>query len=209
MTLSAGSYTISYMNQRQEHYGRSFYQDKKTGYWISTDYPRIRAHRWVWISVNGSIPKTCHIHHKDENKSNNSIENLQIVTFSQHAKIHMNEERSNVSRKWMDEIRPLTKEWHTSEEGKAWHKYHALKNNFGTGKLQKYKCEVCLTEYETVKMGKSRFCSNPCKSKFRRDSGLDDVNRSCKGCNEPFICNKYAKTAYCSRSCSSKRMEEE
>lgn len=193
------------MIEHQEHYGRKFYLDKKTGYWISTDRPRIRAHRWVWNSIHGAIPKECHIHHKDENKSNNSLENLELVTFAQHAKLHMSIEKSQNSREWMDEIRPLTKEWHASGEGKAWHKYHALKNKFGKNDPRKVKCNQCLKEYETTKLSRAFFCSNACKSKFRRHNGLDDIERECKCCKQKFTCNKYAKTIYCSRTCAQNR----
>jgi hypothetical protein len=190
------------MIEHQEHYGRKFYQDKSTGYWISTDYPRIRAHRWVWITVNGNVPKTCHIHHKDENKSNNCIENLEIVTFAQHAKLHMSQDRSSQSRDHMDNIRPLTKEWHASPEGRAWHKYHAIKCSFGNWEPKTYECQVCKKIYETTKRSNTKFCSNPCKSKFRRDSGLDHITKTCKGCFKEFSLNKYAKTVFCSKNCA-------
>lgn len=193
------------MNERQEHYGLQFYKDHTTGYWISTTHPRIRAHRWVWQSVNGKIPKDCHIHHIDEDKSNNDISNLRLMTKYAHLSMHMTEERRAWSSSKMDEIRHLTKEWHASEEGRAWHKYHAIKNKFGKWETRKLKCEVCSKEYETTKRSKAKFCSNACKSKFRRDSGLDDVIKDCLSCLQEFSSNKYAKNIYCSKLCAQKR----
>lgn len=190
------------MIEHQEHFGRKFYQDKKTGYWISCDYPRIRAHRWVWNTLKGVIPKSCHIHHKDGNKSNNDIRNLELVTISQHVHLHMTDARIDRSRDWMNEIRPMTKKWHASPEGLAWHKYHALKTNFGKWEPKKYNCQVCNSDYETSKRSNTRFCSNACKSKFRRDAGLDDIVKTCPSCNNEFSSNKYAKNIYCSRSCA-------
>jgi hypothetical protein len=195
------------MNKHQIHYGKTFYLDKKTGYWISTACPKIRAHRFVWIHNYGQIPEGCHIHHKNEDKSDNSIENLELMARSAHLRLHMTEERRKASGVRAGEIRHLTKEWHASEEGKAWHKYHALKNKFGKWEAKKLKCQVCSKQYETTKRSNTKFCSNVCKSKFRRSSGLDDVIRDCPSCNLQFSCNKYAKTVYCSKSCAQKRKD--
>jgi hypothetical protein len=196
------------MIEHQEHFGRKFYQDKKTGYWISTDSPRVRAHRWVWSHFHGEIPKICHIHHRNEDKSDNSIENLEMLTFAEHAKKHMSDERSKLAAERMNELRPLTKEWHASDEGKAWHRYHAEKNKFGKWEPRTLKCEVCSKKYETTKKSNSHFCSNACRSKWRRDQGLDDVKRQCPTCNAPFEVNKYAKTIYCSKSCAQNRINK-
>ena len=42
-----------------------------------------RVHRLVWEAFMGPIPEGLQINHKDENKSNNSLENLEIVTPKQ------------------------------------------------------------------------------------------------------------------------------
>jgi hypothetical protein len=104
----------------------------------------------------------------------------------------------------MDGIRHLTKEWHASEEGKAWHRLHAFKNSFGKWESQTFECKVCKKSYESTKKHNSKFCTNACKSVYRRASGLDDIERECRKCSQKFICNKYAKTLYCSRSCAHK-----
>ena len=193
------------MKEHQEHFGRLFYQDKKIGYWISIDYPRIRAHRWVWINIHGDIPKGYHIHHKDEDKSNNAITNLELIEASRHCRIHMTKEKREWASKWVEVIRPLTKAWHASEEGKKWHIYHAEKCKFGKWEPKTYKCEVCFKEYESTKRSGTRFCSNNCKCKFRWDSGIDNVTRICQKCGIEFTINKYAKTKNCSKKCAQKR----
>lgn len=192
------------MNEYQIHYGKKFYLDKKAGYWISTGVPKIRAHRFVWMQNFGEIPKGWHIHHKNEDKSDNSIGNLELLHHSIHGNLHMTKERRKASSIRAGEIRHLTKEWHASEEGRAWHKYHALKCHFGKWKPRKHKCELCSKEYETTKRAKTKFCSNACKSKFRRDAGLDDVIKECPSCKLEFSYNKYVKRTYCSRSCAQK-----
>lgn len=48
----------------------------------------ILVHDLIWIEQFGEIPKGMIIHHKDENKLNNKIENLQLVSHKEHRKIH-------------------------------------------------------------------------------------------------------------------------
>ena len=138
------------MSNHQNHYDKKFYQDKKTGYWISTTSPRVRAHVWVWKYHHNLIPKGWHVHHRDENKSNNSIENLTIMSVSDHVSHHFknNPERIEKARKNMDKIRSLTKEWHASEEGIAWHKAHGILGWINRESI-KIVCKSCQKESET------------------------------------------------------------
>jgi len=45
-------------------------------------------HRLVWSKYNGKIPEGYHIHHIDGNKLNNDISNLQLISSSEHSKLH-------------------------------------------------------------------------------------------------------------------------
>lgn len=204
------------MSSHQEHFGRKFYQDKETGYWISVNYskekPRTRAHQWVWFNNYGKPPKGYHIHHVNEDRSDNRIENLELMKGSRHLSFHMVKHMLDPKKKkqLQDQcniIRPLTKEWHASEEGRAWHKYHALKNNFGNPEPTKYACQQCNKEYfsKLIAKGRTRFCSNPCKSKWRRDQGVDEIEKICLNCTKHFMNNKYSKQVYCCRSCAQTR----
>lgn len=194
--------------EHQYHFGRKFYLDKDTGYWISTDRPRVRAHTWVYSYhheiVDCKIPEGLHIHHKDGDKSNNDISNLDVLSAKEHIKIHMTDERRQFHREWIDKIRPLTKAWHASEAGREWHKAHAAKCNFGNGPSLDYHCQMCGKDYKSKLKAeeRTRFCSNACKSKWRRDSGLDDIECICQKCGTTFKSNKYEKRKFCSRKCS-------
>ena len=59
-----------------------------TGYLRRTDGDRELMHRFVWKSERGDIPPGHDIHHIDENKLNNDISNLEMMSLSDHAKFH-------------------------------------------------------------------------------------------------------------------------
>jgi hypothetical protein len=151
----------------QMHFGKKFYLDKQKGYWISTTCPRIRAHVWVWKYHHGEIEKGFHIHHKDEDKSNNNIENLEKISCSKHLSLHMNKEE-NIKRatEQANKVRHLTKIWHASDEGREWHIKHGLKTWIDR-KSFKIKCLMCKKEIET-KTYHQKFCHQNCKAKYAR-----------------------------------------
>lgn len=49
----------------------------------------IKHHRWVWEQANGRIPKGYQIHHKDLNSMNDALDNLQLLTNSEHKTLHL------------------------------------------------------------------------------------------------------------------------
>jgi hypothetical protein len=69
-----------------EGYGKWY---DKFGYpFIFVDGKNILLHHFIWERYNGERPKGYHIHHIDGNKGNYDISNLQLVTPSDHQKIH-------------------------------------------------------------------------------------------------------------------------
>jgi len=49
--------------------------------------------RVVWEEHNGKIPKGHIIHHKDSDVSNNKIENLECLSYSEHARLIKNKKQ--------------------------------------------------------------------------------------------------------------------
>lgn len=45
-------------------------------------------HHLVWEQAYGAIPDGYEIHHKDGNKLNNELSNLQLLTRTEHARLH-------------------------------------------------------------------------------------------------------------------------
>jgi len=181
------------------YYEKKFYEDKKTGYWISTTCPKIRAHVWVWKHYYGEIKKGLHVHHIDCDKSNNEISNLEVLTVKEHISKHSNEQRTAAIKLHIEMIRPLTKAWHASKEGLEWHKENGLKTWENREEIE-IECKQCGKKSQT-KTYHQDFCSNKCKSANRRKLGYDDIQRDCIICKLKFKVNKYAKTKTCSRAC--------
>jgi len=166
-------------------------------------------HREVWKEHNGEIPDGHHIHHKDGDPTNNNIENLECVTPKEHATKHP---ENILTPEQIREGIEAAKEWHASDEGEEWHSEHweeSLGKLFRDPKTKP--CEQCGEEFEYYT--KAKFCSNACKAKHRRESGVDDEERVCEACKQTFVANKYSDKKTCDRSCAgaliswSKRVE--
>lgn len=163
-------------------------------------------HRDVWKHENGPIPDGHEIHHRDEDPGNNSPSNLVCLTPAEHKAQHpFDADRLERQRQHLERIRPLTKAWHSSEEGTKKHREIgalAYKNFVPIPKP----CDQCGNVFSPGSTGnRDRFCSNACKSAHRRDKGFDDVERRCLWCGETFTANKYRKTKTCSRSCTNRQ----
>ena len=50
----------------------------------------IQEHRLIWKKYHGKIPKDYQIHHKNGNKKDNRIENLQLLNIKDHTRFHNN-----------------------------------------------------------------------------------------------------------------------
>ena len=166
-------------------------------------------HQYIWEKENGSIPKGYEIHHIDQNTDNNSIENLCLLSIKEHQEIHKelswNEERRERARNNLNKkARPKAKEWHRSEKGKEWHKKHYERMKDKLFIEKEFECEYCKKKYKAINNNTNRFCSNKCKSAWRRKSGIDDVEKVCEICGSKFKTNKYSKTKTCSRSCANR-----
>lgn len=201
---------VSYSDDLRVAYfnGYKFRKDLKTGYYLSTRKTDIgraeRLHRYVWRFYNGDIPEGYHVHHVDEDKSHNEIENLSLLPSGEHASLHGNERWERETDKMKENLRknavPASKAWHASDEGRKWHSSHARKviDNL---EPKTYICEYCHKEYKAFPTGRHRFCSGACSSASRRKSGVDNEKRVCAVCGKEFYAGKYTKIKTCSKRC--------
>lgn len=166
-----------------------------------------RLHEEIWKAAYGPVPDGHDIHHRDGDSLNNDLSNLQVLTKSEHQKIHTEQRRVSGSYSTpeklahLERIRPLTKLWHASEEGRAWHAAGGRASWEGR-EHRLIKCQRCGADYLSRTVGMTLYCSGNCRSAARRAAGTDKVERSCAVCSGSFMVNRYAKTATCSRRCS-------
>ena len=200
---------VSYSEDKKYAYygGLAFCRDDKTGYYLnSTTHQRL--HRAVWESVYGQIPDGMQIHHIDHDKGNNEPDNLELLTAEEHRQRHADELTDKQRQFLRDNLtmtaRPAASEWHGSEAGREWHKKHYEEMKSSWFVRKKFVCQNCGKEFEAVDKGNNAFCSNACKSAWRRKSGVDNERRKCAICGSEFAANKYSGARCCSGSCAMK-----
>lgn len=59
--------------------GNGYLKNTEKGLWL---------HRYIWEKYNGPIPEGYVIHHKDHNKLNNDISNLEMISDREHRLEH-------------------------------------------------------------------------------------------------------------------------
>lgn len=152
-------------------------------------------HQEIWKSAHGDIPTGYHIHHRDGNPLNNDIDNLECVPAFDHLSRHATDHAPG--RAHMERIRPLATEWHKSEEGREWHRQHAHQPKHDIELV----CDQCGCKFVGKMHKRQNFCSDKCRSAWRRRSGRDDIEKTCPTCGKTFKTNKYGDQQTCSRLC--------
>ena len=84
------------MAKKFQYFDRKrFTRDERTGYYLcstqSPDGTRKRMHVYVWEYYNGPVQDNYHVHHIDGDKSNNNIENLELLRGREHLSLHAQE----------------------------------------------------------------------------------------------------------------------
>lgn len=183
--------------------GIKFYKSTQ-GYWLGqVDGKPMRLHIYNYKKLFGNIPKGYVVHHIDHDPDNNDIGNLILVSRKEHGRVHHDEIKA-ASVDSIKKAQAAATEWHKSAAGREWHKQQyqntlAEKWNDNVTKI----CEVCGKPFQSPSLVayKSRFCSNNCKSQYRRNSGVDNIEVSCEICGAKFTTNKYARQRFCGAAC--------
>src|SRR6185437_774882 len=105
-------------------------------------YYRVRRrflHRDIWSAAHGPIPSGHHIHHRDGNRFNNRVENLECIEARAHLSAHSRARPSTIG----DRAREGAARWHKSDAGRAWHRKHAVDIGLATPKRYFVACEQC------------------------------------------------------------------
>lgn len=107
-----------------------------------------RRARKQWELHNGLIPPGYVIHHIDRDRRNNSIENLQMLTRSDHGKLHQEEDDHLYPR------RVVSRHIHRAAYMKTYRKT----------KTEPHNCGWCGRKYYRDIYGKTKTCSHSCGS---------------------------------------------
>lgn len=184
----------------RKYFGKRFVKNKQ-GYWHNL--MPIHAHRWVWINHHGAIPPGMDIHHKDGNPDNNEIENLEMLSRSDHLKKHWEEGRFDLQKRknQLNEARPL--KWLKSEEGRKSVSERG-KDIWSKREEKEIVCQNC-GKTETFKRW-ARFCSKNCYMKWRYENQVNFIEFNCSRCGKVGRKARSKKTMFCSLSCAKRKM---
>ena len=164
-------------NPVQEVDGVRFYR-KPSGYYKAGREYRggIYMHRYVWECNHGPIPDGMHVHHKDGDKANNNIDNLELLAASVHSKHHGKDNPwvgSEENREQLRAASELAKQWHASKEGRNWHSKNAAQA-WEKRKRESVVCQQCGKRFETPWPTRAKFCNQNCKAKALRARRKND-----------------------------------
>lgn len=156
-------------------------------------------HRDVWAFNNDwrGVPAGFDVHHRDHVISHNWSDNLEAIPAPEHASHHhKGHRRAPVA------ATEAARAWHGSEAGRDWHRRHYTETGERLHAKADFTCQQCGIGFTATVNGQNKFCSNGCKSKHRKASGVDDEQRTCMVCGNGFVANRYARKSCCSRKCA-------
>lgn len=143
------------IDENHQRFNNIVYKKTASGHFNRT----LGIQQTIWAYVNGEIPKGYEIHHIDGNSANNTIENLQCMTKSEHTALHVT--TGNI------------REYRCVQCGKKFTSNNRAKNSrfcsrtcattWRRANVQVEKaCENCGKVFSTPKDRPSRFCSPHC-----------------------------------------------
>jgi hypothetical protein len=125
---------------------------------------RVRLHVAVWEYYNGPMPSGRHIHHKDGNGANNTIENLECVTPKEHLGGGRHANQGAAGRRNIIKAIAAAPVWHRSEAGKAWHSKHGKEVAANRAWVDTV-CIECGSVYKSLGRKTDKYCSVSCKER--------------------------------------------
>ena len=130
-----------------------------------------RLHRMVWEHHNGPIPDGAHIHHKDGDRSNNAIENLECLTPQEHLGGVHGKASGEFGRRWIDVARIAAAKWHGSAPGWLWHSDHYERHiRRVMEERMAATCHECGSQYlvTVVRAKQAKYCGGACRARALR-----------------------------------------
>ena len=151
--------TVNIIDENHQEYCGLIFCKNNHGHYEKT----IGLTRLLCLNHGIEVPNGYEIHHIDENKDNNDISNLQVLTKAEHKALH------NKRRKFVKFIcRHCGKEFETNALRKLYcskkcYEAYRKEHNMGRPKSDNRKCVICGKEFETLKKSKRKYCSEECR----------------------------------------------
>ena len=186
---------VEIIDEKHQKFLGVTYHEEKSGTYRQV----VGIHQAVYEYYYGEIPKDHHIHHVDWHKSNNSIDNLQMLTKTEHLKIH----------------RPKGYEMATHQKktficevcGKEYEAHCSGKNRFCSPEYRNKQftkiCEWCGKTFITGTK-ESKCCSISCAQRLLHKDHREI--RTCVICGKTFSAPKSKAQKTCSTECRFKSM---
>ena len=166
----------------------------------------IGLHRFVWTYFNGEIPDGCEIHHRDFDKENNDIANLELVTKDEHKRIHA-ECKNNTCfpKKSKFTCAVCGKKFQAVNRGNNAYCSAECKRtaNHEHDKVERI-CLVCGQIFSTDKYKDAKCCSKKCAGKLLEKQ----ETRICPTCGKEFSTCASGVRKFCSMQCFSESIRK-
>lgn len=216
------------MNTYAVFNGNKYYK-VKGGYFKQSKFPHTFLHHDVWEYHGNKLLPGYDLHHKDENKRNNNIENLEMLTTKEHSRLHMLEKEKVIKCKLCGKefvsagsipnacYCPACRKIHSKSYKANWAKQNrkhlnelSLKNYHEKKYFEERVCKICGKKFYAYKGGPQFVCSRTCANKIGQIK-----KRNAKKINNPFkktvicpVCGKsfetYVNSHNAKKTCSIK-----
>ena len=182
---------VEIIDDTHQRFNGETYLLDKTGHHRRLNY----LHRIIWNYCYGEIPHGSEIHHVDNNSLNNDVSNLQILTATEHKKLH---------RKHIAEITcPICgKTFPNNSRGTAVYCSQACAGKAKQKSEFEKVCPTCGKNF-TTKRANAKYCSFDCYT----EAVSKLPSRICPVCGETFQ-PKTSHQTYCSTECKDKSLSK-
>ncbi len=191
--------TVEIVDDKHQRFNSNIYFKDSNGH-----YRRyIPLHRDVWQYYHGEIPESHCIHHIDENKANNDISNLQMMSMAEHCNLHNQKGR-------VKKICPVCgKEFELkfpSYEVNCCSPTCASKIRSKRKPSVEKICPICGKSFRLISPSKKQtYCSKNCAAKVTGRKKATPTTRTCPYCNKTFtVRSASSKQVCCSHECATK-----
>lgn len=185
---------VEVIDDNYSRFNDVIYKKNKDGHYTHTDGIQVAVYRYYF----GKIPEGYSIHHKNEIKSDNDISNLQLLTNSEHRRLHnLINKHEGICRmcgmKFTTTSLRKDVEFCSGRCRESW----LYKNN-----LETRICKFCGKTFLARKKSSTACCCRS-HSALWRETKRNKPQKICPVCGNTFLPKNRLQT-YCSYSCANK-----